>query len=78
MTELPICPRCGHYVPNDAEPGVNAGVPSMSVAAGMEQILICEPCGWHEAWQQAQGELGAPDSWPLTVPGRFYKGLGSC
>ena len=78
MPDLPICPRCGHYVPSDVEPGIGPGVPSMSVPVGAEQIMVCMPCGWHEAWQQAQGELAAPNSWPLTVPERFYRGLGSC
>ena len=50
----------------------------MSVPVGSEQTMVCMPCGWHEAWQQAQGELAAPNSWPLTVPERFYRGLGSC
>jgi hypothetical protein len=50
----------------------------MSVPPNAEQIWICIPCGWHEAWQQALGELGTPESWPLDVPERFYKGLGSC
>lgn len=78
MAGPPICPRCGHYVPSDVEPGVGPGVRSMSVSVDSEPILVCMPCGWHEAWQQALGELGSPDSWPLTVPERFYKGLGSC
>ena len=78
MAQPPICPRCGHYLPSDVEPGVGPGVPSMSVSADLDSIMVCMPCGWHEAWQQAQGELGAPDSWPLVVPERFYRGLGSC
>ena len=78
MTELPICPRCGHYTPSDAEPGVGQGVPSMSVPNEETEILVCMPCGWHEAWQKAQGDLGTADSWPLAVPEKFYRGLGSC
>ena len=78
MTALPICPRCGHYVPSDVEPGVGPGVPSMTAAATAVQVLICEPCGWHEAWQQAQGELSEVADWPLVVPERFYRGVGSC
>jgi hypothetical protein len=78
VADLPVCPRCGHYVPNDVEPGVGAGVPSMAVNPNSPQVWICEPCGWHEAWQQAQGELSVVDSWPLDVPERFYRGVGSC
>ncbi|MGI9135833.1 MAG: hypothetical protein ACR2JS_02085 [Candidatus Nanopelagicales bacterium] len=78
MTELPICARCGHYVPSDEEPGVGPGVLSMTVTHDSEQLRICMPCGWHEAWQQATGELAAPDAWPLQVPEKFYRGLGSC
>ena len=78
MSEIPICPRCRHYIPSDVEPGVGPGVPSMSVPPNAEQVWVCIPCGWHEAWQQALGELGTPEAWPLDVPERFYKGLGSC
>lgn len=78
MTELPICPRCGHYVPSDSEPGAGPGAPSMTVTGNSEQVMVCMPCGWHEAWQQTQGALSTPDSWPLEVPERFYRGLGSC
>lgn len=78
MADLPICPRCGHYVPSDSEPGVGPGAPSMTVTGDLAQIVVCMPCGWHEAWQQTQGELASPESWPLEVPERFYRGLGSC
>ena len=78
MSDILICPRCRHYIPSDVEPGVGPGVPSMSVPPNAEQIWICVACGWHEAWQQALGDLGSPDSWPIEVPERFYRGLGSC
>lgn len=78
MTELPTCPRCGHWVPNDAEPGIGPGVPSLSVPADAPLVWVCMPCGWHEAWQKALGELGTPQTWPIDVPERFYRGLGSC
>lgn len=73
-----ICPRCGHYVPSDVEPGVGPGVPSMAVASEAEQVLVCLPCGWHEASQKAHDELSSLDTWPIIVPERFYRGLGSC
>jgi hypothetical protein len=78
MTKLPICPRCKHYLPDDAEPGAGPGVPSMSVSSGSPQLWICMPCGWHEAWQRAHNELVDMTAWPLEVPERFYRGVGSC
>lgn len=78
MAQLPICPRCGHYVPSDVEPGTGPGVPSMTVTDAAMLVSVCEPCGWHEAWQQTHGELSPREAWPLAVPEKFYRGLGSC
>jgi hypothetical protein len=64
----PVCPRCGHYIPNDETPGAHVGALSR-VDSTTE---ICSACGRHEAFQQF--ESGTPtgatpvNQWPVDVP----------
>jgi hypothetical protein len=44
----PVCPRCGHLIPNDEQPGAYAGARSRLDSA----VEICSDCGVHEALQQ--------------------------
>lgn len=67
MTAKPQCPRCGHYIPNDKEPGAYPGALSRTD----NKTEICSACGLEEAMQEFQAGYAAmlPQSeWHGNVP----------
>jgi hypothetical protein len=64
MSIKPVCPRCGHFIPNDEQPGLFPGARSRADNA----TEVCSECGTHEALQQHYSEERActPISqWPV-------------
>lgn len=41
----PICPRCGHHIPNDEEPGAYPG----AISRWDNLTEVCSKCGQDEA-----------------------------
>lgn len=78
MTSFPICPRCRHYIPEDSDPGARVGTPSLRADLGPEPVLVCDGCAWHETWLQAGAADLAAQPWPLDVPERFRRQIGTC
>lgn len=68
MTYKPRCPRCGHFIPNDFQPGEYMGAMSRYLVDDCRIIEICSPCGEDEAMMQfmEQGRVIPPSEWPLT------------
>ena len=48
VVDWPVCPRCGHYIPNDERPGAYMGARSRAD----NKTEVCSACGTHEAMQQ--------------------------
>lgn len=49
-----ICPRCSHFIPNDAHPGAHIG--ALSRYGELGAIEVCSRCGDEEAmiqWEAA-------------------------
>ena len=65
------CPRCGHWIPNNREPGAHPGAMSRHFGArGPERYRgaeICSPCGTEEAFLQFSGADLSQEIWPITV-----------
>jgi hypothetical protein len=45
-----VCPRCGHFIPNDQTPGAYPGALSRYSERGI--IEVCSQCGGEEAMIQ--------------------------
>lgn len=41
----PICPRCGGYIPTNANPGAHDG----ALSRADDETEVCSPCGTEEA-----------------------------
>lgn len=54
MSDYPICPRCGGYIPNNERPGEYPGALSRTD----NETYVCSWCGELEAMEQLL--LGAP------------------
>lgn len=63
MPDFPICPRCGHHIPTDQQPGEYGGARSRG-GTGKE---ICSPCGTEEAVLKQTGFDLRTEVWPVTV-----------
>ncbi len=63
------CPRCGHSIPNDGEPGAFMG--ALSRADGMTEV--CSACGRHEAFLGYRRGAPVEEDWPVEVPSEFYR-----
>ena len=72
----PICPRCGHYIPDDASPGDRPGNPTLRADVG--DVLVCDACAWHETWLVTGKQDLAAEAWPVDVPMRFRRQIGMC
>ena len=59
------CPRCGHFIPNDQEPGAYPGAWSPG-----RRVEICSPCGPEEALVGYRGADLSQESWPVEVDPR--------
>ena len=60
--KLPVCPRCGGYIPNNETPGAYPGALSRTD----NSTAVCSKCGKIEAVLQFAGEpLPTPDQWPV-------------
>ena len=44
---MPICPRCGHFIPNDETPGKYCG----AVSRKDNKTEVCSACGLLEAFE---------------------------
>lgn len=52
--DAPLCPRCGHYIPNDENPGAYSG----AISRVDNRTQVCSPCGTREAlFQFFEGHL---------------------
>jgi hypothetical protein len=70
QSELPVCPRCGHFVPNDHRPGADRGAWSRVDV----NSYVCNPCGAHEAILGYQRGRKVVEMWPVHVPEEYYRG----
>ena len=65
------CPRCGHWIPNNREPGAHPGAMSRHFGArGPERYRgaeICSPCGTEEAFLQCSGADLSEENWAIIV-----------
>lgn len=60
--EKPVCPRCGHYIPNDDQPGMYPGALSRTD----NRTEVCSECGTNEALEQFTGVgLTPKEAWPV-------------
>lgn len=58
----PICPRCGHFIPNDLHPGAYPG----AISRLDNKTEICSSCGTDEALRDFGGKAPIPpDEWPV-------------
>lgn len=48
----PVCPRCGHYIPDDATPGLYPG----ALSRWDNETEVCSACGLDEAMRDFIGE----------------------
>jgi len=67
MATKPVCPRCGHFIPNDEQPGAYPG----ALSRADNETEVCSDCGTHEALEQFFNANGdhrpTPVSqWPVT------------
>ena len=51
--EKPLCPRCGHYIPNDETPGAYPG----AISRFDNATEVCSQCGIDEAMLQLMAGL---------------------
>jgi hypothetical protein len=59
--ELPVCPRCLGYIPNNETPGAYVGALSRSD----NETEICSQCGQDEAFAQMAGYDLDDEKWPI-------------
>lgn len=66
------CPRCGHDIPNDAEPGAYPGAWSRTDRLGAradnpdgEPLYVCSRCGLAEALRDWNDTPHERERWPL-------------
>ena len=64
------CPRCGHLIPNDDEPGAYPG--AMSRADNTTEV--CSICGTDEAFGTGPVPV---NQWPITLPDSVYADAGA-
>lgn len=50
----PVCPRCGHFIPTDENPGAYPGALSRTD----NYTEVCSACGSREAMEQWRMNLG--------------------
>ena len=48
MSTTNDCPRCGHLIPNDEQPGAYPG----ALSRADNKTEVCSDCGTHEAMEQ--------------------------
>lgn len=60
-SEVPVCPRCWGFIPNNESPGAYPGALSR-VAADLE---ICSDCGTEEAINDFKGIANDLRVWPV-------------
>lgn len=59
----PMCPRCGHFIPNDEQPGAYPGAMSRLD----NRTEICSPCGTAEAMEEfINGKPMPMSEWIVT------------
>lgn len=67
------CPRCGHYIPNDENPGQYPGALSRTD----NKTEVCSPCGEAEALEEYLGpRLMSQEEWTVknvTPPREFER-----
>ena len=59
MEEVKNCPRCGHYIPNDENPGAYPGAMSRTD----NKTEVCSPCGQAEALEDFLAEVTPQEEW---------------
>lgn len=55
------CPRCGHMIPNDQNPGAYMG----ALSRKDDVTEVCSACGTEEALIQFGGGTLDDESWPV-------------
>ena len=61
------CPRCGHYIPSDENPGAYPGALSRTD----NKTEVCSPCGQAEALEQYLAEITPQYQWVKNRPREF-------
>lgn len=59
-----VCPRCGHLIPNDEQPGAYPG----AISRADNSTEVCSDCGQHEALEQfssADHSCTPVSEWPV-------------
>lgn len=62
----PICPRCGHYIPNDVTPGEYPG----AISRWDNKTEVCSQCGTDEALLQYMAHLAGENPSDAVHPER--------
>lgn len=65
------CPRCGHWIPDNKQPGAFPGALSRHYgstgAARYRGPEVCSPCGAEEAMLAFKGVDLSQEVWPIQV-----------
>jgi hypothetical protein len=75
MSNTNTCPRCLHFIPNDATPGAYPG--ALSRTDNLTEV--CSQCGTEEALEQfvSGGKLRPQTLWPVVRNEQLAKAFSS-